>query len=120
MLTSEDGLEGLMVNQRARSVLIDVREEKQRREDEKHDARRWQIKSMIIGYLFGFVFGVGLMIVREVLLPANANPLISPAENPANNHVGENSLNISQTFFITSPALRAVGCYCQNQLLVVS
>ena len=81
MLTSEGGLEGLMVNQRARSVLIDV---------------------------------------REVLLPANANPLISPAENPANNHVGENSLNISQTFFITSPALRAVGCYCQNQLLVVS
>ena len=60
VLTPDKGVEGLIVNQRARSVLI-------RKEAEKHDARRWQIKSMILGYAVGFLSGVGLMIVREVL-----------------------------------------------------
>lgn len=67
MFTYGGGVEGLMVSQRARSVLISVREEQQRREKEKHDARRWQIKSMVIGYSLGFISGVGVMIVRELL-----------------------------------------------------
>lgn len=64
---SDDGVKGLAVNRRARSVLNSLREEHQRKETEKHDARRWQIKSMILGYALGFLSGVGLMIVRSVL-----------------------------------------------------
>lgn len=64
---SDDGVKGLAVNRRARSVLNSLREEHQRKETEKQDARRWQIKSMIFGYALGFLSGVGLMIVREVL-----------------------------------------------------
>lgn len=67
MLTYGGGVEGLMISQRARSVLIGVREEQKRKDDEKLDARRWQIKSMIIGYSLGFISGVGVMIVRELL-----------------------------------------------------
>ena len=64
---SDDGVKGLAVNRCARSVLNSLREEHQRKETEKHDARRWQIKSMILGYALGFLSGVSLMIVREVL-----------------------------------------------------
>lgn len=67
VLTPDKGVEGLIVNQRARSVLISLHEEINRKETEKHDVRRWQIKSMILGYAVGFLSGVGLMIVREVL-----------------------------------------------------
>lgn len=66
MLTYGGGVEGLTISQRARSVLIGVREEQKQKADEKRDARRWQIKSMIIGYSFGFISGVGVMIVREL------------------------------------------------------
>lgn len=66
-LPTEKGIGGLLVSQRARSVINNLREEKQRKEDEKRDARRWQIKSMILGYTLGFLSGVGLMIVREWL-----------------------------------------------------
>lgn len=66
MFTYGGGVEGLRISQRARSVLIGVREEQKRKDAEKQDARRWQIKSMIIGYSFGFISGVGVMIVREL------------------------------------------------------
>lgn len=65
--TDSGGIEGLLISPRAHSTLIGVREELQRKEDEKQDARRWQIKSMIIGYSLGFISGVGVMIVRELL-----------------------------------------------------
>ena len=67
MLDDNGGVEGLMVSSRAGSTLISVREDFQRKEAKKRDARRWQIKSMIFGYALGFLSGVGLMIVREVL-----------------------------------------------------
>ena len=67
VFTPDNRVKGLMVSQQAHAVLISVREEMQRKEFEKKDARRWQIKSMIIGYSLGFISGVGVMIVREVL-----------------------------------------------------
>ena len=66
MFTYDGGVEGLRISQRARSVLIGVREEQARKDAEKQDARRWQIKAMIIGYSLGFISGVGVMIVREL------------------------------------------------------
>lgn len=66
MFTYDGGVEGLMIRQRAQSVLIGVHEEEKRKDAEKQDARRWQIKSMVIGYSLGFVSGVGVMIVREL------------------------------------------------------
>lgn len=51
----------------ARSVLISLRESLQNASEEKHDARRWQMKSMIIGYALGFVSGVGIMLLRKFL-----------------------------------------------------
>lgn len=66
MATYDGGVEGLVVAARARSSLVAVREESQRKDDEKRDARRWQVKSMVIGYSLGFVSGVGVMIVREL------------------------------------------------------
>lgn len=66
MFTYDGGVEGLRISQRARSVLIGVREEQKRKDAEKQDARRWQIKAMIIGYSLGFISGVGVMIVREL------------------------------------------------------
>lgn len=66
MFTYDGGVEGLRISQRAQSVLIGVREEQKRKDAEKQDARRWQIKSMVIGYSLGFVSGVGVMIVREL------------------------------------------------------
>lgn len=65
--TDSGGIEGLLISSRTHSKLIGVREELQRKEDEKQDARRWQIKSMIIGYSLGFISGIGVMIVRELL-----------------------------------------------------
>ena len=67
VFTPDNRVKGLMVSQQAHAVLISVREEMQRKEFEKKDARRWQIKSMIFGYAIGFISGVGVMIVREVL-----------------------------------------------------
>ena len=67
MLTYGGGVEGLMISQSARSVIIGMHEEQERKDAEKRDARRWQVKSMIIGYSLGFISGVGLMIVREWL-----------------------------------------------------
>lgn len=66
MLTYGGVVEGLIVSQHARSVIIGVREELQNKAAEKCDARRWQIKSMVIGYSLGFISGVGVMIVREL------------------------------------------------------
>ena len=67
VFTPDNRVKGLLVSQQAHAVLISVREEMQRKEFEKKDARRWQIKSMIFGYAIGFISGVGVMIVREVL-----------------------------------------------------
>lgn len=67
MSTYDCGVEGLMVSQSARATIAAVREELKRKDDEKRDARRWQIKSMVIGYTLGFLSGVGVMIVRELL-----------------------------------------------------
>ena len=65
--TSTGGVEGVVVSPRARATLTNVHEGLQSKEDEKLDARRWQIKSMILGYGLGFISGVAVMIVREVL-----------------------------------------------------
>ena len=62
-----DGIYNFGVESHARSVLISLRESLQNIAEEKLDARRWQMKSMIIGYALGFLSGIGVMLLRKFL-----------------------------------------------------
>ena len=63
----DEGVYNFGVEGHARSVLISLRESLQNASDEKREARRWQMKSMVIGYAFGFISGVGIMLLRKFL-----------------------------------------------------
>ena len=62
-----DVIDSFCVATRARSVLIEVREELQRKEEERREARSWQLKSMAIGYVFGVLSGLLLTWLKELI-----------------------------------------------------